>query len=132
MKRSNFLSGLMAAPLALKARFLTLFHNRPVEPCGAPILEWYAQQPVHNQPRNQSLTRRQREVIQLLAEGKSMKEAAGGLNLNLVPRTAGLTCRTARKHIFYCSLPHGHKGPHMLVNRQLQLSRLSFGSIPRA
>jgi hypothetical protein len=25
-----------------------------------------------------------------------------------------------------CSLPHGHKGPHMLVNRQLKLSRLSF------
>jgi DNA-binding NarL/FixJ family response regulator len=38
-----------------------------------------------SQPR--SLTRRQREVIQLLAEGKTMKEAAGVLNLT--KRTIG-------------------------------------------
>ena len=38
MKRRNFLSGLMAAPLALKARVLALFQRRPVELCGAPVL----------------------------------------------------------------------------------------------
>jgi len=37
MKRRNFLSGLPATPLALKARFLALFQKRPVELCGAPI-----------------------------------------------------------------------------------------------
>jgi|SRR5215472_3226239 len=40
MKQRNFLSGLMAAPLALKARILALFARKqlPVELCGAPIV----------------------------------------------------------------------------------------------
>ena len=38
MKRRNFLSGLMASPLALKARVLALFARKPVEPCDVPIL----------------------------------------------------------------------------------------------
>ena len=124
MKRRNFLSGLLASPLALKARFLALFQKRPVELCGAPILEWSAAQPVQATRQSLALTPRQREVVHLLAGGKSMKEVVGVLNL--APRTAA--CHSARKHIFYCSLPRGHKGPHMLVNRQVQISRLSFGA----
>ena len=151
MKRRNFLSGVLAAPLALKARFLALFQKRPVEPCGAPLLEEPARRLVQPQswrgiplgtktipelakccPTNvyaairqqpKSLTARQRQVVQLLAEGKSMKEAAG------VPEAAaaqGTPANTGPTH-FFCSLPKGHKGPHMLVNRQVHLTRLSFG-----
>ena len=38
MKRRNFLSGLMAAPLALKARFLGSFARKPIEQCGARLV----------------------------------------------------------------------------------------------
>ena len=110
MKRRNFISGVLASPLALKARFLALFQKRPVELCGATVLEWSAAQAV--QPaRGQSLTPRQREVVQLLSEGKSMKEAAAVLKPT--PRTVAR--RTDRKHVFYCSLPRGHKGPHTRI-----------------
>ena len=133
MKRRNFLSGLFAAPLALKARVLAFLGRKP-EPCGALILEAPEQsqpQPARSRPSaasNQSLTprsltARQREVVQLLAEGKSMKEVADALGV--APRT--VDCGTARKSLFFCSLPRGHKGPHMLVNRQVKLTRLSFG-----
>ena len=119
MKRRNFLSGLLASPLALKARFLALFQKRPVELCGTPILEWSAAQPVQaTRTPSLALTPHRREVVHLLAGGKSMKEVVGVLNL--APRTAA--CHPARKHIFYCSLPRGHKGPHMLVNRRVQIS----------
>ena len=116
MKRRNFLSGLMAAPVALKARFLALFQKRPVELCGAPILEWSTARPqswrgiplsglkpseslpseypatptaaIRKQPK--SLTARQQEIVQMLIAGSSA--------------------------LFYCSLPRGHKGPHALLN----------------
>lgn len=29
--------------------------------------------------------------------------------------------------LIFCTLPHGHKGPHMFVNRRMQISPLSFG-----
>lgn len=82
MKRRNFLSGLMAAPLALKALFLAFFAPR----CGA--LPW------------PMLTPRERQMIQLLSEGKSMKEAVAPQK-NFRPA--------------HCSLPRGHKGPHALL-----------------
>lgn len=130
MKRRNFLSGLMAAPLALKARIVQLFARKPVEPCGALILGG----PEKPQPkparswrsaaRNQPGTPRQREVIELLAEGMSMREAAKAMGLNPVPRP---DCHRDRRPLLFCSLPRGHKGPHMLVNRQVKLTPLSFG-----
>lgn len=80
MKRRNFLSGLLAAPLALKARLLAFFAPR----CGA--LLW--------------LTPSQRQMIQILSEGKSMKEA-------VAPQK---NFRPARR-----CLPRGHQGPHALL-----------------
>ena len=119
MKRRGFISGLLAAPLAVKARLARLFVlKRPVALCGAPILGSF----VHDcqsqsqlartmLTHNQSLTARQREVVQLLAEGRSLREAAG---LKLAPRT--VDCRTVREPLLFCSRPLGHKGPHMLLN----------------
>jgi hypothetical protein len=65
MKRRNFLSGLMAAPLAVKARLARFFvPTRCVERCGAPILQGFVlntyQLGSHQPSRNQSLTARQR------------------------------------------------------------------------
>jgi len=37
MKRRNFLSGLMAAPVALKARLAQFFVRKPVESCGIAV-----------------------------------------------------------------------------------------------
>ena len=37
MKRRNLLSGLLAAPLALKARLARFFERKPVELCNGPI-----------------------------------------------------------------------------------------------
>ena|SRR5215472_333424 len=101
MKRRNFLSGLLASPVALKTRFLA--RKRCAEICGAPILGL-----VHRyQPaRYQILTARQREVVELLAGGKSMKEAADVLKV--APLTVTLQA--------HCSLPRGHRGPHVLLN----------------
>ena len=68
MKRRDFLSGLLAAPFAWKARLVQLFGQSPVNPCAAPRL---------------MLTDRQRQILQLLAEGKSITKASlfwpGGL-----------------------------------------------------
>ena len=124
MKRRNFLSDVLASPLEkLKARFLAFcaLEHHP-ELCGAPILGGPVQpagepvQPVRSQPvGNQSaryprsLTPRQREVVRLLAEGKSMKEAANRLG-NLAP--GARPANTARNLILRCSLPRGHEGPH--------------------
>ena len=117
MQRRNFLSGLMAAPLALKARFARFFVCKPAEPCGAPIFEGLVPNDSYELARNQSISPRQRQVVQLLTEGKSLKEVAD--LLGVAPRpVAPLTvafhpvhCAPAR-----CSLPRGHKGPHMLLN----------------
>jgi len=98
MKRRNFLSGLFVAPVALKARLAQLFACKPVEPCGAPLLGVLVH---YKSARNQSLTSHQREFLQLMAEGKSLKDALG---------------HPARNRLFFCSLPYGHKGPHMLLD----------------
>lgn len=122
MKRRNFLSGVLASPLALKARFLALFRKRPVELCGAPILGRF----VHDcqsqsqlartmLTHNQSLTARQREIVQLLAEGKSLKELADESQAELAARKAAFQAKTRRQPI-RCSRPRGHKGPHVLLN----------------
>ena len=37
MRRRNFLAGLMAAPVAVEARFLAFFARKPVEHCDAAI-----------------------------------------------------------------------------------------------
>ena len=115
MKRRNFLSGLMAAPLALKARFARFFvGKRPVERCGAPIFGEFS-------------TARHQQFYQLLAEGKSVKQARDILKtapltvdpLTLAPRKAGL-------HDPGCSLPRGHKGPHgLLLNGNASLCPVS-------
>ena len=130
MKRRGFISGLMAAPLAVKARIARFFVRKPAgtksavpttELCGAPILGGF----VHDcqsqsqlartmLTHKQSLTARQREVIQMLAEGKSLRQAAGAAGFKLAPRT--VDCHTVREPLLLCSLPLGHKGPHMLLN----------------
>jgi len=108
MKRRGFISGLLAAPLALKARLAKFFVRTPcVERCGAPILGGPVQP-----ARYWSPTARRREIVQLLAEGKSMKEVAGVLKL--APRS--VDCHTASNPLLFCSLPLGHKGPHVLLN----------------
>jgi|SRR5215469_6173507 len=105
MKRRNFLSGLMASPLALKARFARFFvRKRPVELCGAPTI---------------FSTLRQQQLVQLLCEGKSLKETADLLKeaavvLKVAPLTVEL--RTEASHPVHCSLPRGHNGPHVLLN----------------
>jgi hypothetical protein len=115
MKRGNFLSDVLASPLeTLKARFLAfcaLEHYPGL--CGAPILggpvpagepvQPLRSEPVGSQPARypRSLTARQREVVRLLAEGKSIKEAVGLLKQ-----------RSPQSFFAYCSLPRGHKGPH--------------------
>ena len=103
MKRRNFPSGLMAAPLALKARIAQFFVRKPVEPCGAPIF-------------GELSAARPQQVVQLLAEGKSLKEVA--LLLGVAPRpVAPLTVAFHPVHCApaHCSLPCGHKGPHVLL-----------------
>ena len=77
MKRRNFLSGLLAAPLALKARLARFFGRRPpVELCGAGFFG-------PGRYEHYMLTPRQEQLVQLLAEAR-------------------------------CSLPRGHKGPHVM------------------
>src|SRR5215469_6193741 len=102
MKRSGFISGLLAGPLALKARLLASLRNRPVELCAAPIFD----------SRVTSLTPRQRELIQRLSEGKAAQvieaaEAAGARDVT----------GRATSHPAYpsCNRPRGHKGPHILL-----------------
>jgi len=85
MKLRNFLSGVLASPLALKARFLALFRKRPVELCGALVL---GGGPVGTLPSDPRLPRHLQHLFPL----------------------------NDREPPFYCSLPRGHKGPHMLVN----------------
>jgi hypothetical protein len=67
MKRRNFLSGLMAAPLTLKARLAQLFVRKPIESCGIAIF---------GVPKVPEYCQRASN-LQLLAQGKSLKEACG-------------------------------------------------------
>jgi len=100
MKRRNFLSGLLAAPLAVKARLARSFVPARAEVFGGVFL------------RSSGYTRRfPKNFLQLVAEGKSLEEAAGPL-IEIAPRKP-------RKGAFLgprCSRPLGHKGPHMLLN----------------
>ena len=106
MKRRGFISGLLAAPLAFKARIAQFFVRKLVESCGFAIFgvpkipESY--QPLPNLP--------------LLAQGKSLKEVTGP-RVKIPPhirqklaRRIGTNYSTAR-----CSLPRGHKGPHAVL-----------------
>jgi hypothetical protein len=110
MKRRNFLSGLFAAPLALKARFAQFFVRKPVESCGIAIFSGLGPKvPGYYQPFPN---------LQLLAQGKSLKEASGPpikipppRARQLLERRMGTVYPTAR-----CSLPRGHNGPHGLLN----------------
>ena len=111
MKRRNFLSGLMAAPLALKARIARFFAGKrlPVELCGAELC---------GTPTIVA-TARQQQLVQLLAKGKSMREAFN--IMEGAPHTMPITLAPLkpRKTAFHgprCSRPLGHKGPHMLLN----------------
>ena len=113
MKRRNFLSGLLTAPLALKARFFA--RKRCTELCGAPVFRGlvFHDHSARQRPVNRSTSTRQvispstDQVIQLLAEGKSIKELGA---LKVAPRKAGF-------HPTYsCSLPRGRKGPQLLLN----------------
>ena len=61
MKRRNFLSGLLAAPLALKARLARFFGRKPVEPCSVPMWDGF---------------RPARQLLQLMAGSKSINEIA--------------------------------------------------------
>ena len=111
MKRRGFLSGLLAAPLALKARFLAFFARKPVELCGAAIFDGLL-------PRISDHYRRTtpKNCLELLAQGKSMEEAAGPL-IKIAPRAQQALAR--RMESFYpvarCPRPRGHKGPHALL-----------------
>ena len=115
MKRRNFVSGLLAAPLALKARFLALFRKRPVElcvapmryvePCGAAIFGSFMPKASYDYRHSGGpLSPQMRRVVQLLTEKK--------------PRTVDL-------NPVHCSLPRGHEGPHMLLNPIMAPQELS-------
>ena len=107
MKRRNFLSGLLAAPLAVKARVAQFFVRKPVESCGIAIFggphkvpEYYPSVP----------------DLRLLAQGKSLKEATGP-RIKIPPRARQeLARRMTICPPIRCSLPRGHKGPHTLLN----------------
>jgi len=109
MKRRNFLSGLLAAPLALKARIARFFARKPVELCGAPIFGGFVIGGSYQLSRNQSLA-----TLQLLAEGKPMKEIADGWKVEIASRKAAWL--PTRCQPVCCSLPRGHKSPHILLN----------------
>ena len=78
MERRNFLPGLLAAPLALKAGVFA--RARSVGICGAPMFRHFVPGTVEPDRRpchNQAIRPRRRQVVQLLAEGKSLKDVAG-------------------------------------------------------
>ena len=97
MRRRNFLSGLMAAPFALKARFLALFQKRPVELCGAAIFGTFMPKAIFG---NEHTCGRPSPFMRRL-----IRQA----------REANKNPRIDRKPV-HCSLPRGHQGPHVLLN----------------
>ena len=110
MKRRNFLSSLLGAPLALKARWAQFFVRKPVELCGAPILN----APVHP-PRTRAIIANQARIMELMAPGIDEGEAHRRI-LKLIEAYCKVDRHRVRKPFFYCSRPLGHKGPHMLLN----------------
>ena len=89
MKRRNFLSGLLAAPLALKTRLARFVERKPVQVCNAPI----GRVELRRQPVPSSGV----DVLALM-RGQSIPT-------RLVPVFMGLAA--------LCTLPRGHKGPHV-------------------
>lgn len=123
MKRRNFLSGLLAAPLAFKARLARFFGRKPVELCNAPI----GKPELDTQPDVEGLAR----LAAVLVGNSSMSPQA------LVDKwvaSASTPFRSERTELHgtlfvsgldqpitdppsaHCSLPRGHKGPHVLLN----------------
>ena len=117
MKRRNFLSGLLAAPLALKARLARFFVRKPGELCGAALIHVLVPSP-YQFSRNQSLRNRQSEILQLMAQGKIDEGVASRQisKLNEEMSRAAARHRVRKPLGCYCSLPRGHKGPHVLLN----------------
>jgi len=105
MRRRNFLAGLMAAPVAVEARFLAFFARKPVEHCDAAIFG-LPKVPEYYQPL---------PSLHLLAQGKSLKEATGP-PIKIPPHRRQELARRMANHISRCSLPRGHEGPHILLN----------------
>ena len=97
MKRRNFLSGLMAAPLALKARLAQFFVRKPVALCGAPMFGTF--------------------MLRAILRDPHPGEFPDPFMLKLIrlAREANKHPRVDRKPV-HCSLPLGHKGPHALLN----------------
>lgn len=111
MKRRNFLSGFLAAPLALKARLARLFARKPVEPCGAPI---FGGRVLGDLQRRESEEEKRitMNMFSLLAAGQDEALEDGFASLSRLK----LDWQPARTPTAYCSLPRGHKGPHVLLN----------------
>jgi len=113
MKRRNFLSGLMAAPLAVKARLARFFARKhpPVEPCGAPILGGFALGDfVIGDSDYRALERGLgADVDAALRAGDLAKVAATFASFKS-------DFQPDRSHLAHCSLLRGHKGQHMLLN----------------
>lgn len=127
MKRRNFLSGLLAAPLALKARLARFFGRKPVELCNAPIRKPV----VRAQPDVRAHLTRLAEVFwkegsSLSPEGQAWVDK-GVASASLPFRSeriesrgclmvTGLDQPISNPPSAHCSLPRGHKGPHVLLN----------------
>jgi len=116
MKRRNFLSGLMASPLALKARLARFFvqffgGKRPVELCRAPVFG-----PLRSERRKFL----HKDPLSLLAAGQPSEVAFASRSYYRPVRRAA-----------QCSLPLGHTGPHMLLNTPGSFSPEENGAIRR-
>ena len=122
MKRRNFLSGVLASPLALKVRFLAFFRKRPVELCGAPILGSFV---LGDQRIRHSCVDRQ-HCNDLWAEFSAFAQREGERGEDDLNRLRAAWSRTiaswkadnepTTSQPVYCSRPRGHNGPHMLLN----------------
>ena len=98
MKRRNFLSGLLAGPLALKARLARFFGRKPVELCNAPIgnrVMWNRADP--ESPEGQ-------HSLYMSEALEALPDAFRSQGINLDGYSAP------------CCLRRGHKGPHVLLN----------------
>ena len=123
MKRRNFLSGLLAAPLALKARFLAFkarfFARKPVEPCGGLIFEgcliggsYREEQKVRE--RMKLFSAEHDDPLTLLAAGQPAEVVLAPWRKFVEELKSDW--QPVRTQPIFCSLPRGHKGPHVLLN----------------
>ena len=117
MKRRDFLSGLTAAPLAMKARLARFFARKPVQPCGAPIFGGSVFGGPYQFSRNQSLRIRQGEILKLMAAGK-IDEGVASRRISKLREamSRNAASQPIQAQPFRCSRARGHKGPHMLLN----------------